>query len=225
MASKRAAIQPFAVTDCAMLSIATGVKAQNLSEMRDRLQDIPASSIYYHFWGHYLRPGFEDPEFNNDFANWADSGLHDRSLAERLSVIDPPSLTDLESLRSDLLDVIEQRLDESEFIPWSKPDEAFHFIRSTLIVFDTGVRINSPSDLPSFLPHMSPSSLYYHFFDARRRTPEGVDDFRAWLSSFGDEYAALSARLADIDPSFTTLTGLRRQLDNLFGAYTAKGGR
>jgi hypothetical protein len=223
MPSKRNAIEPFAVIDCAMLSIATGVKAQNLREMRDRLQDIPASSIYYHFWGHYLLPGFEDPEFNNDFANWADMGLHDRNLAERLSVIDPPSFTDLEGLRNELLDVIEQRLDESDFVPWSKPDDAFHFIRSTLIVFDTGVRIKSPEDLPSFLPHMSPNSLYYHFFDARRRTPEGIDDFRAWLAGFGDEYAGLSARLADIDPSFTTLTGLRHQLQELFTAYTAKG--
>src|SRR3972149_12217972 len=96
------ASHPFAVIDCAMLSIATGVSAQNLRELRDRLRSLPASSLYFHFWGAHLRPGFEEPEYNNDFALWAKHGLNDLGLAERLSVIDPPSFGDLESLREGL---------------------------------------------------------------------------------------------------------------------------
>src|SRR3990172_11951859 len=132
------ASHPFAVIDCAMLSIATGVSAQNLRELRDRLRSLPASSLYFHFWGAHLRPGFEEPEYNNDFALWAKHGLNDLGLAERLSVIDPPSFGDLEALREELVDVVEQRLYEREVVPWAPADQEFHFIRSTLVVLDTG---------------------------------------------------------------------------------------
>lgn len=211
--------QPFAVTDCAMLSIATGVSAQNLRELRDRLRSVPASSLYFHFWGAHLRPGFEEPEYNNDFALWAMHGLHDLGLAERLSVIDPPSFGDLEALREELVDVVEQRLYEKEFVPWAAADQEFHFIRAILVVLDTGMRIKRPEALAKALPQLSPSSLYYHFIDARRRPPEGIDDFRAWLSDFGDRYAELIDRIANIDPAFVTLTGLRNELSQAFSEH------
>lgn len=223
MPSKKSGSQPFAVTDCAMLSIATGVSAQNLRELRDRLQTIQAGSIYYHFWGHHLRPGFEEPEFNNDFANWAIQGLHDLRLAERLSVIDPSDYSDLEDLREELIDVIEERLDETELVPWAKSDDAFRFIRSVLVVFDTSIRLRTPKEMAEFLPQMSPSSLYYHFFDARRRTADRVDDFRAWLDGLGPRYAAISNRIAEFDPSFITLTALRNELIAIFSEFMEAG--
>jgi hypothetical protein len=216
MAKTKVDVKPFAITDCAMLSIATGVSAENLRELRDRLGEVPESSIYYHFWGMRLRPRFEEPVYNNDFAHWAQEGLHDRRLAERLGVIDPPSFNDLSELRMELIDVIEERLEESELVPWAKPDEGFRFIRSILVVFDTGVRITRPEDLRDLLPSLSRSSLYYHFLDARRRSPEGEDDFRAWLASFGDRYDRLRGEIAMIDPYFSSLSELGRLLTGCF---------
>jgi hypothetical protein len=216
MPKTKSEIKPFAVTDCAMLSIATGVTAQNLRELRDRLSEVSESSIYYHFWGMRLRPRFEEPIYNNDFAHWAQEGLHDRRLAERLGVIDPPSFNDLSELRLELIDVIEERLEESELVPWAKPDEGFRFIRSIVVVFDTGVRITRPEDLRQILPVLSHSSLYYHFIDARRRSPEGEDDFRSWLAGFGSTYAELQDEIATIDPYFTSLSELGGLLLNCF---------
>jgi hypothetical protein len=216
MAKTRIDVKPFAVTDCAMLSIATGVSAQNLRELRDRLSEVPESSIYYHFWGMRLRPRFEEPIYNNDFAHWAQEGLHDRRLAERLGVIDPPSFNDLSELRAELIDVIEERLEESEYVPWAKPDQGFRFIRSILVVFDTGVRIKRPEELREILPTLSHSSLYYHFIDARRRSPEGEDDFRSWLGGFGDQFTNLQDEIATIDPYFTSLSNLGRLLTECF---------
>lgn len=223
MPSRRSGSQPFAVTDCAMLSIATGVSAQNLRELRDRLQTIQPGCIYYHFWGHHLRPGFEEPEYNNDFANWAHQGLHDRRLAERLSVIDPSAFADLDELREELLDVIDERLDESEHVPWAKADDTFRFIRSILVIFDTSIRLRTPGEMAEFLPKMSPSSVYYHFFDARHRTPNNVDDFRAWLDGLGPAYAEASARIADFDPSLITLTALKSELEGIFSEFLPGG--
>jgi hypothetical protein len=209
----------FAVTDCAMLSIATGLEAQNLRELRDRLALIPIGSVYYHFWGSHLRPGFETPEYNNDFANWAYESLHDQALAERLGAIDFANFSDLEALREELIDVIEERLYEVEYIPWAKTGMAFQFVRSILVTFDTGLRIEEPERLVELLPQMTDSSLYYHFIDARRRAPEGVDDLRAWFMGMDGKYKGLIDAIADIDPHFITLAKLRRQLHQLFDTY------
>lgn len=209
----------FAVTDCAMLSIATGLEAQNLRELRDRLAVIPVGSVYYHFWGAHLRPGFEAPEYNNDFANWAYESLHDQMLAERLGALDFASYSDLEALRDELIDVIEERLYEVEHTPWAKIETAFQFVRSILVTFDTGLRIEQPEKLGELLPQMTDSSLYYHFIDARRRPPEGVDDFRAWLLGMDGKYRDLVEAIADIDPHFITLANLRQKLSQLFKAY------
>ena len=224
MSRTKTEVKPFAVMDCAMLSIATGISAQNLRELRDRLREVPESGIYYHFWGMRLRPRFEEPVYNNDFAQWAQEGLHDRRLAERLGVIDPPSFSGIGELREALIDVIEARLEEVEYIPWAKPEDAFRFIRSILVVFDTGVRVKRPEDLIAIIPSLSRSSLFYHFIDARRRRPEGLDDVRAWLAGFGDTYAELQAEIATIDPYFTSLRDLGRLLKDSFHRMGVGGG-
>jgi len=202
--------------DCSILAIATGKRAQNTRELRDQLQLIDPSSIYYHFWGGLLRPKFDDPEYANDFAAWAHHGLHDDVLAERLGVIDPTEFDTLEALRAELVEVIEARLDETEHVFWARSDQQFNFIRSRLVVFDTKTHITEPKQLPEVLSRISVSSLFYHFIDARRRTPDGVDDFRHWLTDvWGKTYEPLGWKLAEVDHYFTTLSDLRTELSDL----------
>lgn len=209
----------FAVKDCALIALATGKRAQNLKEMREILLTINPGSIYYHFWGALLQPKFEEREYNNDFAVWARHALHDNVLAERLAVIDPTRHSDLETLRQELLDVIEDRLDEMTHVPWARLDQQFEFIRSQIVVFDTHKRIATPEELAVLLPAFSTSSIFYHFIDARRRSEQVMDDFSAWLMGWGGEPAALCERLAAIDPFFLPLTVLRRQLAELFADH------
>ena len=211
----------FRIKDCALAALATGKSAQNLKELRDILIDIDASSIYYHFWGGLLRPRFDDPEYHNDFASWARHALHDGMLAEKLSAIDPVDFPDLEDLRKELIEVIEERLDESEVIPWCEPDAKFHFITSQIVVFDTRKVINKPHELVEAIPAMTRSSIFYHFIDARRRTPENIDDFRAWLKGFNGEYEFLCELLSTVDPFFPTLSELREQLASIVKEYFA----
>lgn len=216
--------QPFVVKDCALTAISTGRRAQNLRELRDGLQTVHPGSIYYHFWGGLLRPRFDDPEYNNDFAAWARHGLHDATLAERLGIIDP-AYNDIEELRRELIETIEERLDETESPAWSPRDRQFNFIRGQTVVFDTHRRIADPRELARALPEMSVGSVYYHVIDARRREPIGSDDFRAWLLQFGDRHGELSARLAQVDPYFVSLPELRRDLAGIFADYFAGGAR
>jgi len=213
--------EPFAVQGCALLAIATGKRAQTLRELKDHLETVDLECIYHHFWGDMLRPSFDEPEFANDFASWARHGLHDHKLAERLGVIDPTEFDSLEDLRQEVVEVIEERLDEGEMVPWSRSDQQFHFLRSQIVVFDIGIRVRKPSRLTDVIPKMYAGSIFYHFIDARRRTDYNLDDFRAWLWGFGDEYRELIDRIAAIDPYFSTLAGLRIRLSSLFKDYFA----
>ncbi|NLG66701.1 MAG: hypothetical protein GX536_03195 [Actinobacteria bacterium] len=206
----------FAVKDCALATLAVGHRVQTLRELRDGIRQVPAESIYHHFWGALLHPKFFEREYNNDFAAWAYRALHDQRLAERMAVIDPTEFVDLEDLRAEVLDVIDERLDESELVPTASLGEQFHFLRSIIVVFDTGVRLSSPDQLAPAVAAMTTGSVFYHFIDARRRTPLGLDDFRAWLLDAGPQYEALYSRLAGVDPYFDGLPSLRQRLAAVF---------
>lgn len=212
----------FAVQDCALAAIATGQRAYNLRELRDKLLNISPDSIYYHFWGGLLRPRFDDPEYHNDFAIWARYGLQDAVLAERLGIIDPTEFAQMESLREQLVERIEERLDEMEQVPSAVADNPFYFVRSQIVIFDTRSRIERPEELSSAVPLMSLGSIFFHFIDSRRRTSGGEDDFRAWLGTCFEGYEDLCETLAKVDPFFSGLTQVRKRLTDIFQSYFRK---
>ena len=210
---------PFVIKDCALIALASGVRAQNLRELKDCIQRIESACIYYHFWGGRLRARFDDPEFSNDFASWARHALHDRKIAEHLGAIDPTEIDSLEDLRQELIEVIEERLDESVMVTWAKADQQFNFITSQTVVFTTNKQIQKPEDLAMAVPIMSLGSIFYHFIDARQRTPGRIDDFREWLSGFKEDHEDLQSEIANLDPYFPTLTEIRDQLSSIFRNY------
>lgn len=209
----------FAIKDCALGSIAMGRRAQTLRELRDILRDIHPGCIYHHFWGTLLRPQYFDREYNNDFATWCYRGLHDNPTAERLAVIDPADYDDLEELRQEVVEVIDERLDETELVLVSRSDQQFHFARGVMVVFDTDRRLSHPSELQTAVPELSVGSVFYHFVDARRRDPVGMDDFRVWLMGLGSEYEAIVQDLAAVEPYFEPLHILRDHLAALFARH------
>jgi len=216
----------FKVRDCALVALATGRRAQTLRELSEGLRYVTPASIYHHFWGRLLRPIFDEPEYTNDFASWAFHDLHDKSLAERLSTVDPAEFENLEELRQELLDVVESRLDEKDVMSSTPADREFHFIRSKIIIFDTDLEAKVPRDLCELIPRMSSSSIFYHFIDARTRTDDKVDDFSAWIGGIdGSQNEALIHRIEAIDPLFSSLAELREHLGDVIHAHFCNGGQ
>lgn len=215
---------PFALRDCSLISLATGVRVQGLRELRDQLERVDRGSIYHHFWGRMLRPHFTEPEFNNDFASWVHDELREPALAERLGVVNPADFASIDELRQELIEIVESALDAAPWLPLAGPEGQFHFVRSHVVVFDTGRRVSDPRELAAAVPRLSAGSIFYHFIDARRRTPGREDDFRAWLAGFGGEHAGLAARLAAIDPFFSTLPRLREHIGAAFAAALGEDG-
>lgn len=210
---------PFTVKDCALLAIATGLRAQNLRELCKLVEQVDTACIYYHFWGGLLRPHFDSPEFPNDFATWARDSLHDSALAERLAIITPSDFETLGDLQRELVDVLEERLDDSEYVPWAKVDKQFHFIHSQIVIFDAGLRVEKPEDLKLIVPHLSSGSIFYHFIDARRRLEGKQNDFSAWLAGFDGAYESLVSELDGLDPYFSSLTEIRARLLPIFARH------
>ena len=97
----------------------------------------------------------------------------------------------------------------------------FHFVRSQMVVFDTRGTIAEPEELVEAVPNMSVGSIFYHFIDARRRSPEMMDDFSTWLRAGGED--DLCAQVAAVDPYFGSLVELRTQLADLFAKYFFRG--
>src|SRR5690606_27046089 len=151
--------------------------------------------------------------------------LDDLTLAERLAVIDPADYASLEDLRQALIGVVEQRLDEPEYLPWAKRDDPFVFIRSQMVVFDTDMAVEHPRDMADALVRFSPGSIFYHAIDARQRREDGLDDFRAWVDEFGPPFRPLREALDAIDPYFLTLGDLRNRLIEEFARHGGEVGR
>ncbi|HDL04062.1 MAG: hypothetical protein DRP46_02570 [Candidatus Zixiibacteriota bacterium] len=206
-------VTPFAIKDCALIvRICDLLPAINLRELHERVANCPVDSLYHHFCETAIRPSFDDPEFHNDFARWARRALHDHVLAERLEILHPYSFPHMEELRKEILDIIADRLSEIHYIPWALHDQAFFFKQATTVVFDTNRIIETPEHLCDAVKEMSTSSLYYHFWEARRRTPEKIDDFSFWLKGWNDRGKPLIDAFSRIDFYFMSLKELQDKL-------------
>ncbi len=204
---------PFEIKDCILLVRMSGlVPAVNLRELRDRLAVCTGNVLFHHFCETPLRSTFDNPDYRNDFAVWVYQYLGDRALAERLGILDPYAFPSLEELRAEVLDILDERLSELPMVPWARAGDEFLFKEATTVVFDTGERVADPRELAHAIRGMTNGSVYYHFLEARRRPPVGMDDFSAWLSQGGEACAPYVKSLANIDYYFHTLTHLRADI-------------
>lgn len=206
-------MKPFHVSDCTLLTNMSGLSAAvNLRELRDRIAICSADVLYHHFCETPLVPFFDNPDYRNDFAVWAKLHLSDRVLAERLGIIDPYLFADIEILRSQVLDIIDERLSEVQVVPTALPGSEFYFLEATTVVFDTGNVIEHPTGLRNAILDMTNSSIYFHFLEAKRRPPVCIDDFSAWLADWGNEFESSIQAVQSIDFMFLTLAELKNEL-------------
>lgn len=210
----------FQVKDCTLITRMAGIReAMNLRELEERLQQVPDECLFHHFCENVIRPTFDDPEYPNDMAYWAGHQLNDHILAERLAVINPYKTESFNDLRQQVLDIIQERLSELNYIPWAPRKNPFQFLQAVTVVFDTGIELNTIEDFYKKLEEFSLGSVYYHFVEARRRTPNGMDDFSAWLLELEDDHQELINSLAEIDFYFLSLPQLRQTLRETVSAY------
>lgn len=217
-------IKPFKFIESAVLPLATGIRAQTLRELQTGLSQVDDSSIYFHFWGRMIRPHISESEFNNDFASWVNSSLRDFKLAEGLSAINPVKFQNFDDIRNVILNILDKRLENDDFLSWKKSDRDFHFIGCRKLMFDTGREIASLEEFPDSVRNASRESFFYHFIDGRRRSPECKDDFSIWLEQFNGATDSLRKKLKNVDSYLFSLTELQHQVFRIIDEWKAAGG-
>jgi hypothetical protein len=191
-----------------------GKRANDVQELLDSLEEVPVDSIYFHTHSYFLRHPYIAGPYPNDFANWAAIQVRDRVLGERLAVVDPFEVGDLEALRTELISIIDDHLSTVGFVPRIFFGEPFYFMQSRILAVPTGVKARSLEEFTEVLERVDASSIYFHVFDAMARKGKGRSDLEIWVEeSLG--LAGLGRRLGAVNPYATSLEGLRNRLVQL----------
>ncbi len=158
----------------------------------------------YFLKGHVL-------EYTNDFAQWAGENLEERELAEELSNIDPYDFKTIDSLRTELIRVIDAYLERFPEPRETRRGDEFYFNETITLVFPAGVWVKNLAEFLLAIKYIDPTSLYYHFFDSRQRLGGRMNDFSQWLETAQGKKDA-AEKLMAIDPFVHSMEGIRGRI-------------
>jgi hypothetical protein len=205
---------PFWFRECFLMTMPLGKKAINLRELLQILREVDEGVLYYHLLQSRLAVTQPVVEYPNEFALWAATALQDSKLAEKLSSFDPFEYDNMEAVRGAMVDILEEYLWDLPSVPWARPGFEFHFCKASMVVIRSDTPANTLKDFCRGLGKVGLDSVYYHFFEARRRLGmQHIDDFSYWMETNFDLPALVEAIRA-IDVYFCTLKEVR---DTLLG--------
>jgi hypothetical protein len=188
-----------------------GRRAYDERELLEHLEEVPLDSLYFHTHSCFLRDRTLPGAYPNDFATWAAIQVRDRVLGEKLGIVDPQDFADLESLRTEVVSLIEDHLSEVRSVPRVMFGEPFYFMQSRILEIPTGAKVRTLREFRDVLRGVDAAVVYLHVVESRGRKARRRNDFAAWLDEqLGmPELAASAARL---NPFPFGLEELRRRL-------------
>jgi hypothetical protein len=188
-----------------------GRRVYDERELLEHLEEVPLDSIYYHTHSVFLRARVLPGGYPNDFATWAAIQVRDRVLGEKLGIIDPQDVPDLEALRTELVSLIDDHLSHLGSVPRVIFGEPFYFMQSRVLEIPTGRKVRTLTEFRDALTEVDIATVYVHFVEARGRKGRRRNDFAVWL----DEQlglAELASAVARLNPSTSGLEDMRRRV-------------
>ena len=216
------ASQPFVFTGCVELRQALDHRATDERELLERLEEVPAGSVFYHTHGYFLRHRPITMAYGNDFARWVALEVRDQALAERLALVDPFEFPNLEDLREELITIVHDHLARLSSVPRVEFGEPFYFQQSHIVEVSLGTGANTLAEFRTGLAAVDASAIYFHMVEARARLGRRAGDFAEWIrGSLG--MPELADRIGRIDTYMTNLERVRaRVLALVDGALEAR---
>ncbi|MBM4333991.1 MAG: hypothetical protein FJ117_22710 [Deltaproteobacteria bacterium] len=212
--NKKIAEHPFLFTGCWELREMLGRSARDEQQLLEAIEEIPLDSIYYHTHSFFLRHKYIAGPYPNDFATWAAIQVRDRVLGEKLGILDPYDFESLESLRAEIVTIIEEHLSQLQIIPRAIYGEPFHFMQSRIIEVPTGLRARTLTEFREILAGIDASVVYYHTFEAILRLGRRKGDFALWIEEqLG--LPELAKKISLLDPYRTSLESIRHRIIKL----------
>jgi hypothetical protein len=212
--SERAARAPFHFLGCWELREMLGRRAWDERELLEHLEEVPLDSIYFHTHSFFLRQRSIPGAYPNDFATWAAIQVRDRVLGEKLGIIDPQDFPDLESLRAEVVSLIDDHLSQLGSVPRIIFGEPFYFMQSRVLEVPTGLKVRTLREFRDALATVDIGVIYLHVVESRGRKGKRRNDFATWI----DEQLGLSelaAQVARLNPFPLSLEEVRRRLVTL----------
>ena len=205
------ASQPFVFIGCVELRQALDHRATDERELLERLEEVPAGSVFYHTHGYFLRHRPITTVYGNDFASWVATQVRDQVLAERLAVVNPFEFTGLEHLREELASIIHDHLLRLSTVPRVEFGEPFYFQQSHIVEVALGPGTNTLGEFRAGLASGDASAIYFHMVEARARLGRRAGDFAEWIrTSLG--LPELADRIEHIDTYMTSLERVRARV-------------
>lgn len=209
----RRAVRPFQFVSCMELREVLGKRATDVARLLELVEEVPSDSIYYHTHSFYLRHAYAQTLYPNDFATWAALDAHDRVLGERLGVLDPFAYLSLESLRQEIIAIIDDHLSSHPIVYRAMTGEPFNFIRSHVIETPLDRQAWTLSEFRQAVHEVEAGALYFHLCEARMRKTPGFDDFSHWLSAKdGLNMPELAAQVQRVVRLGLNLDGMRARI-------------
>src|SRR5438067_455355 len=173
------ASQPFVFTGCVEVRQALDHRATDERELLERLEEVPAGSVFYHTHGYFLRQRAITTVYGNDFASWVATQVRDQVLAERLAVVNPFEFASVEHLREELASIIHDHLLRLSAVPRVEFGEPFYFQQSHIVEVSLGAGANTLAEFRAGLASVDASAIYFHMVEASERvlTDEALDHF------------------------------------------------
>jgi hypothetical protein len=201
----------FAFWGCSQLRESLGIRAESERQLMERLETVPAESIYTHTVRYLLfRPVVASP-YSDDFSSWVAAEVPDPALAERLALPSPFDFPDVEAFRAHLIEILDDHLSALGFAPRVLTGNPFYFLRGHLAAVPLGIEVSDLRGFRDALKQVDDSSIYYHAVEARGRLGRPRGDFALWIDeSLGRP--DLAQLVAEIDPFVLSLRGVRQRL-------------
>ncbi|MDD5245111.1 MAG: DUF5752 family protein [Syntrophorhabdaceae bacterium] len=203
-------IEGFEFKQCTSILKSTGKKAGNLHKLRDMIARVSDDCIFHHTYQYFLKEHIL--EYTNDFAHWAGESLEERSLAEQLSSIDPYEFDSINDLRKELLYVIDDYLEKFPEPREAMPGDEFFFNETVTLVFPVGLKAKNLAEFLIAIKFVDIGSIYYHFYEARMRVGDGIDDFSKWIEE-SLEKKGLAEKIRAVDPFMHNIEDIREHIE------------
>ena len=213
----RRAENPFVFIGCVELRQALDQRATDERELVERLDDVPAGSVFFHTHGYFLRHRPSMTAYGNDFAAWVASQVRDPVLAERLAIINPFEYRDLEDLREELASVISDHLLHLSSVPRVEFGQPFYFQQSHIVEVPLGPGAHTLDEFRKGLAEADTSAIYFHMVEARARLGRRAGDFAEWIRTSLD-LPDLAERIGRVDTYMTSLERVRARVLSLVDA-------
>lgn len=200
---------PFEFKQCMGILKSTGKKAKNVKELCNYIGSVSDESIFHHTYQYFLKEHVL--EYTNDFAHWVGESLEERSLSEQLSNVDPYDFETIKDVRREFQNVITRYLEGSPEPREARRGDEFYFNETVTLVFPVGIWVRNLAEFLMAMKVIESGSIYYHFYEARVRVQEKVDDFSRWIAeSLGNEDLAMHIR--SIDPFMHNVEEIRHHI-------------